>query len=219
MSPQSPLPSGRSNNADDYQQVVLVRVHRLLKLGYERLDRCVYRAADEEEISGDLAHAIDFVLEGRAHDWMDFFSVHNEAPVRDPKRKGKRRRRVDVRIDSAQRRPRTRFAFEAKRLGNAHGVSNYLGKGGLGCFLRGDYARTEHMAGMLGYVQTGEPDGWAERIRQRLDESPRKYRVLAGGNWQHTPLVDGLEHTYCSSHRREQLDTPVDIYHTLLDFS
>ena len=205
--------------ADDYQQIVLVRVHQLLKLGYERLDRSVYRAAHEEEISGDLADAIDFVLDDRAYDWMDFFSVHNEAPIRDPKRKGKRRRRVDVRIDSALQRPRTRFPFEAKRLGDGYDEEKYLGHEGLGRFLRGEYGRTEDRAGMLGCVQSGEPDGWAEQIRQKLDESPRKYRVVDGGNWQHSPLVDGLEHTYRSIHGRERADTPIDVYHTLLDFS
>jgi len=66
MGPQAPPQSACSDDADDYRQVVLVRVHQLVKLGYERLDRSVYRAGDEEEISGDLADAIDFVLDDRA---------------------------------------------------------------------------------------------------------------------------------------------------------
>lgn len=211
--------SGGSDNATDYRQVFLVRVHRLLRLGYQRLDRSACRAADEEEISGDLADAIDIVLDDGSKEWMGSFSVHNEAPVRDPERKGKRRRKVDIRIDSGQQRPRTRFPFEAKRLAEGHGVGTYLGEYGLGRFLRGEYARTEDMAGMLGYVQSGEPEGWAASIGRTLSESPRKYRIVQDRNWQHNPLVEGLEQTYRSCHRRQGFNRVIDIYHTLLSFS
>jgi hypothetical protein len=219
MSPQSAPRSGRSDNAPDYRQVNLARVHQLLKLGYERLDRSGYRTAEEEVISGDLADAIDLVLDEGSHPWMDLFSVHNEAPVSDPRRKGKRRRKVDIRIDSALQRPRTRFPFEAKRLIDAHDEKKYLGEDGLGRFLRGVYARTEAVAGMLGYVQSGEPARWAERIGRALGESARDYCVVDERNWRQTPMVEGLEHTYSSSHVRQRLRSPIDIYHTLLDFS
>ncbi|MFH1919063.1 MAG: hypothetical protein ABIP48_04130 [Planctomycetota bacterium] len=210
---------GRSDNANEYRRIVLVRVHELLKLGYQRLDRSVCKAAHEEEISGDLADAIDVVLDDRLQQWMDFFSVHNEAPVRDLPRKGKRRRKVDIRIDSAQQRPRTRFPFEAKRLGERHGLREYLGKDGLGCFLRGDYGRGEDVAGMLGYVQSGEPGEWAQSIGRELTQSPGEYWVLEGREWEYAPLVNGLEETYRSTHSRERVETAIDIYHTFLDFS
>ena len=219
MSAQVPSQSGRSDNIDQYRRVFLVRIHQLLKLGYERLDRSVCRAAHEDDISGDLADAIDVVLDDRSQQWMDFFSVHSEAPVRDPMRKGKHRRRVDIRVDSAERRPRTRFPFEAKRLGNGHGVPDYLGEDGLGCFLCGDYARSEDMAGMLGYVQSGETGEWAERIGGTFRKSPGEYAIIERKNWRHIPIVEGLEHTYRSSHRRPTVNMPIDIYHTLLDFS
>ena len=223
MTPQAPSESDRSENVEDYRQITLVRVHELLKLGYQRLDRVSCRTAHENDISGDLADSIEDVLDDApgdaSHEWMNRFSVHNEAPVRDPRRKGKRRRRVDIRIDSAMRRPRTRFAFEAKPLGTGHSVRKYLGHNGLGRFLRGEYARTEDTAGMLGYVQSDKPADWAERIGRTLGESPVDYLVLPQGNWRRASLVDGLEHTYCSSHSRQTVNTPIDIYHTLLDFS
>lgn len=219
MSAQAPPQSGTSGNVEDYRQITLVRVHELLKLGYQRLDRDSCRAAHEDSISGELADSIEDVLDDGSADWMDRFSVHNEAPVRAPKRKGKRRRRVDIRIDSALRRPRTRFAFEAKRLANGPGVDEYLGENGLGRFLRGEYAKTEDTAGMLGYVQSGRPEDWAERIGRTLGESPADYSVLPEGNWRRASLVDGLKHTYCSSHSRQSVDRPISIYHSLLDFS
>ena len=219
MSPRNQRQPGRSDNTPDYRQTALVRVHQLLRLGYERLDRSACRAAHEENISGDLADAIDRVLDGGARPWMDFFAVYNEAPVRDPRRKGKRRRKVDIRIDSAESRPRTRFAFEAKRLGDRHGVREYLGEDGLGRFLRGDYAANEDLGGMLGYVQSGAPIRWAGRIAQSLTDRSKDYYVVEGGNWQSSRLVDGLEHTYRSTHSRQRVRRPIDIYHTLLDFS
>ena len=220
MSPPPRPQSGGSDNATDYRQVFLVRVHRLLRLGYERLDRSACDAADEEEISGELGDAIEFVLNDTSSPpWMDFFHVHNEKPVRDPERKGKRRRRLDIRIDSAEQRPRTRFPFEAKRLAEGHGVGTYLGEDGLGRFLRGQYARSEDMAGMLGYVQSGEPEAWAASIGRTLSESPQKYCIVEGMNWQHNLLLGGVEQTYRSSHRRQRFNRVIDIYHTLLNFS
>jgi hypothetical protein len=218
MTPQSVPPSSRSANTEDYRHVVLLRVHELLRLGYHRLDRAACRTAQEEKISGDLADSIDDVLDERPEEWMDFFSVHNESPVRDPPRKGKRRRKVDIRIDSSRHRPRTRFAFEAKRLGRGHGVSKYLGQQGLGRFLRGEYAAREAMAGMLGYVQSGSSGEWAQRIARTLARSPGEYRVVENGNWRPARLVDGLEHTYCSTHDRPGVNAPIDVYHTLLSF-
>jgi len=208
-----------TDNTHDYRQTVLLHVHQLVKLGYERLDRSVCRQAEEPDISGDLADAMEGALDDRSFPWMDWFAVHNEAPIADPKRKGKRRQRLDIRIDSAMTRPRTRFAFEAKRLGDDHGVPQYVGEDGLGRFVRGEYARDEDMAGMLAYVQSGKPRQWAERIGQTLHESPRYHSVLDQRNWRHASIVEGLEHTYCSTHRREKVGRPIEIYHTLLDFS
>jgi hypothetical protein len=219
MSSHSQGQSPCSHNTGDYRQVVLVRIHQLLSLGYRRLNGASYRAVHEEEISGDLADSIDDVLDDASQEWMDLFSVHNEAPVRDPKRKGKHRRKVDIRICSAQSRPRTRFAFEAKPLRDGKSVATYVGEHGLGRFLRGEYARGERWAGMLGYVQSDRLAEWAERIGAVLGQSPQDYRVVEGGGWQHTPLVDGLEHSYHSTHSRDTVEGVIDIYHTLLDFS
>jgi hypothetical protein len=211
--------TGDSDNTGDYRQTVLLRVHQLLKFGYERLDRSRYRAAQEEEISGDLADAMELVMDDASSpQWVDSFHIHNERPVADPRRKGKRRRRVDIRIDSAIRRPRTRFAFEAKRLGDGHGVPEYLGKKGLGRFLRGEYARSDDMAGMLGYVQSGAAGEWAASIGRVFSESPEDYCVVQDSKWRQAFLVDGMDHTYCSDHRRQTVGTPIAIYHTLLDF-
>ena len=95
------------------------------------------------------------MLDEGSEPWMGFFSVHNEAPVSDPRRKGKRRRKLDMRIDSALRRPRTRFAFEAKRLGNRHGVREYVvGMEPANCWVEGRAKERER--GTLQFLKPGE---------------------------------------------------------------
>src|SRR4051812_48344025 len=110
-------PSGSSSNASALRKIFVGRVHQLLQLGYERLVPAALAKEQEPTITGYLVDAIDKVLSERSQGWMIAFSVHDDPPINDGHRKGKQRRRVDLRIDSAQLRPRARFRFEAKRLG------------------------------------------------------------------------------------------------------
>jgi len=220
---------GRSGNADEYRQVFITRVHQLIKMGYDRMvDRPAYRAEEEPAITGDLVDAIDRVLDDPdSGEWMAFYWVCDDPPINEPRhrgkrtdsrRKGKRRRRVDIRIDSSDLRPRTRFAFEAKRLGDGHPVDDYLGHEGLGRFLRGEYAPNDNEAGMLGYVQSGDPRDWADRIGTALTQSANSYGVLPESPWRHQAIIAGLQHTYRSGHRRVPPARAIELYHTLLAF-
>lgn len=107
------------------------------------------------------------------------FSVHDDPPISDGKRKGKRRQRVDLRLDSGEFSPRARFQFECKRLGKRHTVKIYLGAKGLGCFLRGDYAKDDDRAGMIGYVQSGDIGDWGTRIEKELMKTPDVYAMVS----------------------------------------
>jgi len=147
-------PEGASANATDYQFVFLRRAHRLLALGYEALIPHEYSHAVEEDITGRLVEEVERILDDpETPPWTQWFAVHEDPRVHDAERRGKRRRRIDIRIDSAEKLPRSRLSFEAKRLGPDHGVSVYLGEEGLQCFIHGRYARHESSVGMLGYVQ------------------------------------------------------------------
>ena len=209
--------SPQLNDPGEYRRRFIVRVHQLLALGYERMER---QAADQEEevISGWLAKSIDEVLcdEG-SESWVDFFSIHNEAPVHESDRSGKRRRRIDFILKSGER-PRGCFSIEAKRLGKRHSEAAYLGDQGLGRFIRGIYAKDEDESGMLGYVQSGDPQRWAQSVGDRLQGSPQAYAVHPQSPWRRHPIVPVLEHTYRSGHRRESVGRMIEIYHTLLDF-
>lgn len=210
-------PKKRSANLADYEIAFVGHAHRLLALGYARLARGDFAVAEEETITGCLVGEIEAVLDdpGRRR-WTRWLSIHEEARIHDPKRTGKKRRRLDIRIESAERLPRSRLAFEAKRLGPGHPVSGYLGDEGLGCFLAGSYAREQRIAGMLGYVQAGEPQDWAEKIERAMVRDPHKVRLLPGGVWRQERLVRELEHTFRSGHSRPAVGTNLEVFHTLL---
>ena len=124
-----------------------------------------------------------------------------------------------MRVDSSQSRPRTRFSFEAKRLGKAHPVSTYLGDKGMGCILTGAYARNDDEAGMLGYVQSGTPQQWADKIGAELQKHCCRYGMAEDGQFSSVKIVDGLDHTYHSDHGRPSVGKRVSIFHTLLQFN
>jgi len=159
------------------------------------------------------------VLSERAKSWMPFFSVHDDPPVNDGRRKGKQRKRVDLRIDSAHSTPRARYRFEAKRLGKGHPVTIYLGSEGLGCFLRGDYAREEDEAGMLGYVQFGDLESWGRKIGDELATTSSSYNVDPAFPFSAHKMwgTESLK-TYRSQHIRSTVGRSILILHTLLKF-
>ena len=217
--PESYQPEGASANAEEYQPAFVLWAHRLLALGHGGLVPRDYALAEEENITGSLVEAMEAALDRPEAPWMRWLSVHEDARVHDVARKGKRRRRVDIRIDCARTRPRSRLYFEAKRLGRGHGVSLYLGEDGLECFVDGRYAAREPIAGMLGYVQDGSPQQWARKISQAMSRSTSPARPLRRSPWRKEEIIAELPHTYRSGHARPTIGQPVEIYHTLLLFS
>ena len=189
-------------------------------MGYDTLTPSEFSDAEEEDITGELTRAIDSVLDNpNAPEWVDSFSVHEEPRIHHPNRKGKRRRRLDIRIDSSEIRPRSRLRFEAKRLGPNHGVSKYLGTDGLQCFLDGRYARDDSTSGMLGYVQEGACKEWAQKIAASMTKEKKKLYLTRTGSWRRVKITDKVPFTYRSDHNRPKTGSPIEIYHTLLCFN
>ena len=221
---KSHQPSRRSGNFAEYDRLFIPRVHRLIKLGYDRLESTQYANEQEPAITGDLTESIEAVLDCPTASWMRFYSVYDDPPVNEPKRrgirrrKGRARRRVDIRLDSSEVSPRTRFRFECKRLGRRYNVGRYLGCDGLGCFLRGEYANEDLRAGMVGYVQSDDEETWAQRIATTLNASADEYALRRNSPWRHEPVIDELEHTYRSGHGRGRGKRTIELYHTLLRF-
>ncbi|OHB63124.1 MAG: hypothetical protein A2Y77_07830 [Planctomycetes bacterium RBG_13_62_9] len=194
-------------------------MHTLIALGYAAFTPADWARAEEEDITGELVDAIDDVLDSGTPRWAGRYFVHEEPRERHKTRKGKGRKRLDIRLDSSEVRPRARLRFEAKRLGPNHGTSVYLGGEGLQRFLDGRYARNDPIAGMLGYVQAGNPGDWALKIGQAISKDAVKLGLRNSSPWRAERLADRLAFTYCSGHDRPSVGNPVQIFHTLLLFN
>ena len=223
IGPRSQQPRRQSENLADYDRLFVPRVHRLLKLGYDRMKPAEHARSQETAITGFLVEAIDTVLDRPAMRWMQFYSVHEDPPVNEPKtrrrrRTGKRRKRLDIRIDCAKMSPRTRFRFECKRLGRGNPVAKYLGADGLGRFLRGEYACEDMRGGMLGYLQSDDEEKWAGKIEAAIASADDHYAIQHDSPWRQELVINELIPTYRSGHSRGRGRRRIEIFHTLLRF-
>jgi hypothetical protein len=201
-----------------YRAAFIRNVHLLLYMGYLRLIPKTLSNANEPAISGALCEAIEQVLDDpRSDDWVDDFEVHDDPPVHHLNRKGKRRRRVDIKLASRIMRPRLRFCFEAKRLGKRNGAGKYFGTDGLGRFVDGSYAGDQDVGGMLGYVQSDDCNAWSIKVAKAVDVTV--HRVTNRGNWTAARICPHLTHTFTTEHDRAQNCGQITIYHTLLEFT
>jgi hypothetical protein len=221
--PRSYQRRSASANRSDYEPLFIRRVHDLIKWGYDRLCASAYATEEETDITGDLAEAIENILDYPNEDWMWHYTVYDDPPINESitatRRKGKRRRRVDIKLTSANVSPRTHFCFEAKRLGKGNPVSRYLGTKGLGCFLSGSYAGAEQRGGMLGYVQSDDEQTWAAKIDKELVSSPKSFSLQTKSNHFRLYQISAqLRHTYVSEHRRTTDGKRFQIYHSFLIF-
>ena len=217
--PRSGSRPQNTQNTKDYRHVFVKHVRQLIQLGYERLNPADYSKTQEPAITGELCTKIDEVLNCDKEDWMHFYSVYDDPPENDDVRKGKQRKRVDLRFDSSQTQPRGRFRFEAKRLGRDHTAKVYLVAEGLGCFLRGDYAKDEDHAGMLGYVQSEELQTWGDKIAKILNDSPSDFQVDSSLPFQSQSKPKNFPHAlYQSKHTRPAIGRNLLIDHILMRF-
>lgn len=216
---------GRSDDAEEFHRHFLTHVHTILKLGYDRLitaesDLC---KAEEEDITGEFAKAMNAVLASpETPAWRTFYAVHEEPRVWNPRRRGKRRLRLDIQVEfTGESRPR--FSFEAKRLrsDDKKSIIKYFGKEGLGCFIKGVYAGESDEAGMLAYIQSQDLSHWSSKIHSWLKKRAMTCEWIAELGWTSVGLAEGLDTTYKSVHTRsfsENSRKDIIVYHTLLVF-
>jgi len=211
--------SGTSANRSDYRASFLRDAHRLIARGYARMTPSLLSKTEEEVVTEELVGAINEQIEAPGADtWMQRYDVVDDVHVRHPKRKGKKRPRVDIEILNVRPGRRPRLHFEAKRLGRRHSVGQYVGRKGLGCIIAADYAREDDDAGMLGYVQSGTCDAWAPKLEKKLLENRKDHHLVDGSVWETSALTPELTHVFRTQHNRPSLARPVDVYHTLLLF-
>ncbi|MGD0445749.1 MAG: hypothetical protein ABSA39_17580 [Edaphobacter sp.] len=205
--------------ANAFRLAFIAKCHRLLALGYNSLDSKTLNSAEETVITGLLVQAINGLIEDEnAPSWMEPFIANDDPPQNTPGRLGKRRRRIDIEMVQMQKGARPRFLFEAKRLGRRAALKAYLGQDGLNLYARGEYAREQVHAGMLGYIQTGDPASWAEQVRSALASDPKKHSVEGDGGLIPHSVVTELAFTYRSRHTRAAIGLPITVIHTFLSF-
>src|SRR5437868_618926 len=171
-------------NAPRFREAFVRKCHRLVGLAYFTLNRASLRAAEETVVTGELARTMEELLDRIPPPrGMRNLVVFDDPPQNTSRRRGRKRFRVDIEVRAIEMGPKPRFRFEAKRLTSKRSVAKYLGKDGLQMYIRGDYAAEQSDAGMLGYVQTGEPMAWAAQLDACLKGKPGEYAVCAGGEW------------------------------------
>lgn len=207
---------GNSDSSEIYWAQFRKHVFTLIKMGYDRLEASSLSDAEEPDITGELVRVMDEIIQDRnAPRWAWHLSIHDDPPVNKVSgKRGKRRPKIDLRIDRTGRGSRPSYQFEAKRLGSNHGVGKYVGSDGLGMFIAGTYGRECHEAGMLGYVQQDSTEVWADKIAGKLAQHKTSNTI---GEWAGAKIVSKLE-SYRTQHERPIVGKSITIFHLLLPF-
>ncbi len=212
---------GKSALADEFQTSFLRNALELLLIGYENLPTSDRSKWQEEEITGELCREIQEYLDmPDSPGWTRRYSLHEDPPVHSSYRKGKKRRRIDFRIEETHRRPRHKFGVEAKRLrSDSHNVGKYCGQDGMGCFVSGEYSSQQNIGGMLGYVQSGTVDQWESKVGAKIKKDAKTLHVRNGRTWENASGANPINQCHLSEHDRPSLNKPILIYHLMLNFS
>lgn len=213
--PREGVPPGTQN----YLRGFITQVHQLVAAGYEKLTPTHLATKEETVITGLLVIAIRQIIEGEdGRPWAWRFAIHDDPPIdTGDGREGKERSRLDIQFERTQAGKHPRFQFEAKRLNHrSDSVAKYVGEDGLGAFVSGMYAATEHTTGMLGYVQSQAPSDWVPKIVAKLERNRASYGLPEVGDalipveFAATSLS-----SYESVHRRPT-SSSVRVIHTFL---
>ena len=202
-----------------YQESLRRHAHELIAMGYQELHAAEFQESEEEDITGEIVQAMKEIQDrDNVPDWIVNYSIHENPPLNVPGKRGKRRPRVDIQFEPHIAGKKPLFSFEAKRLGKNHGVSQYLGQEGLGCFTSGKYPLTHPEAGMLGYVQNQSELTWGKKIGASLRKDPTRYQVSGNPSLRRISITPELPHTYQSTHHCNPRGEDILIFHTLLRF-
>lgn len=188
--------------------------HRFLAIAYqEALSRILNEPDEETDITGYLCEALRDWF--RAHPKESAgFDIHDDPPLKQSGKTGKRRSRTDIIITYAAG-TRPEFFFEAKRLHRKKAVaSRYTDTGGMGCFISGRYASSYAEAAMIGYVQTDSSELWYAEVVQRINNKATDLKLKTIKTSVTFAAAFPLE--WASTHSRDDYG-PIRLFHILLD--
>lgn len=128
---------------------------------------------------------------------------------------------LDIRVMHGKR-PNVYFAFECKclnviRRGQRNSQSGkYVGAGGMGCFLSGQYAGGNDCGGMIGYVMDNDVDYAKLAINNALNKYKKSLGLLQPA--QLVPASILREESLCSETKHDIKGNTFKIYHLLLAY-
>lgn len=138
----------------------------------------------EPRITGLLQQALIAGQESRYKSDPPFY-ISEDVKKRDPKT-GKEEERSDVEIHLRHhyiKGQKPYFVFESKRLNVAYGgvvnsnAHEYVGDGGMGCLLAGDYSTVPNFSGMLAYVMDGNIAKGKQAVETALQRKSDELRL------------------------------------------
>lgn len=193
--------------------------HQLLAWGYQDVLPQVHCNLTEEEITGLIVEAIEKRLDDPSTpEKFDRYSIDEEKPISVEGRKGKKRRRLDLVVVSGHSRPRPKYIFEAKRLRkNGYPISEYVGKDGLQCYIKGIYASQYPEAAMVGYIQSDAATYWENELERRFNHDPNNDLCIKQ-ILQKTQVLTSLPDAWVSEHERV-VSGSITVYHIFLNCS
>ncbi len=194
--------------------------HQLLAWGHADCRRSIKANSQETEITGFIVDAIETRLNSSTIDErFDRYSIKEDNPTAGEGRSGRRRRRLDVIVESTSRprhKPRPKYVFEAKRLRRSdHLIGDYVGNEGILRFVNSQYAANCPEVAMVGYVQSEDALYWIARLHEEfVNDSGDKFRIIGG--LVKVNVIPELADEWRSRHRRAGAK-PVFIFHIMLD--
>ena len=195
--------------------------HQLLFWGHQKALPQIHCDLEEEEITGLIVEAMREKLKDTAipERFYDRYSVGEEKPLAVEGRTGKRRRKLDIVVESnLPREIRPEYIFEAKRLRkNGYPIGKYIGEDGLQCFVKGIYASQYPEAAMVGYVQSDAASYWESELKRSFDgdlnNNLRIKQLL-----QKVQVLFSIPDVWVSEHERIT-GSAIAVYHIFLNCS
>ena len=210
-----------SFNLDAYFYGLRRDAHQLLVWGHQEALPRIHCNLAEEEITGLIVEAMREKLKDTAipERFYDRYSVGEEKPLAVEGRTGKRRRKLDIVVESnLPREVRPEYIFEAKRLRkNGYSIGKYVGEDGLQCFVKGVYASQYPEAAMVGYVQSDTASYWESELKRSFDGDPNNdLRIIQ--LLQKVQVLSSMLNVWVSEHERVT-GSSIATYHIFLNCS
>lgn len=205
---------------NSYDQAFREDAHQLIAWGYHDSRHRITSDSEETEITGFIVEAMEARLSAPDIDErFDRYCVKEDNPSPGEGRTGKRRRRMDVIVESSQRprnKHRPKFIFEAKRLRRpGYPIVKYVGDDGLKRFVYARYAADCPEMAMVGFIQSDDAIYWIGRLEEQFDnDTTDEFKVRE--KLSKKSIISDLPDEWGSGHLRTN-GTPIAIYHILLN--